>query len=80
LIFLITAAAAWRRERIAAIALMVEGAIVIIGYPLLVRGHFYLTTTAFVLLTMGIPPMAAGLLFLKSWRRLKMSQDTEMPR
>ncbi|MCD6359136.1 MAG: hypothetical protein J7L90_04195 [Dehalococcoidia bacterium] len=73
LIFLITAVVAWRRERLAAIALMVEGAIVLIGYPLMVREHGYLLTIVFVLLTMGVPPLVAGFLFLKSWSRLKPS-------
>lgn len=69
LIFLASAALAWRWEAIGGVILLIEAAIVCVGYPVLVAGRFPLSTITFVLLTMGLPPLAAGVLFLLHWRR-----------
>jgi hypothetical protein len=68
-IFLISALIAWRWEMPGAALLIVEGLIVCAGYPLMVSGRFPLATILFVLLTMALPPVLAGLLFLAGWRR-----------
>lgn len=60
LLFGLLAALAWRRERAGAIALLAAGACVAVLYPLRMRGwrSFY----GFILLTMALPPLAAGAL------------------
>lgn len=70
LIFLASAVIAWRWERIGAIVLLVEGALILIGYPLLFR-RFPLSTILFVLLTMALPPLVAGCLLLADWQKSK---------
>jgi hypothetical protein len=72
LVFLISAIVAWRWEAVGGVILMLEGVLVLIGYPI-VFGRFPLTTIVFVLLTMALPPLVAGFLFLADWRRLRTS-------
>lgn len=71
LVFLASVAVAWRWEAIGAVLLLAEGLLVLIGYPLMVHGRFPLSTITLVLLTMAVPPLAAGSLFFASWRKSK---------
>ncbi len=68
LIFLATALLAWRYEKLGAAVLLAEGCIVAISYPLVFRA-MSASTVIFVLLTMALPPLIAGLLFLLDWRK-----------
>jgi hypothetical protein len=54
--------------------LLVEGLSVVVAYPLLVGGRFPVTTIALVLLTMGLPPVASGTLFLLAGRLSRPSR------
>lgn len=67
LIFLGSVAIAWRREAIGGFLLLLEGLLVLIVYTARF-GHLPFSTVVFVLLTMAVPPMVAGLLFLASWQ------------
>ena len=71
LIFLGSAAIAWRWEMAGGILLLLEGLVVCGGYPLLTWSRFPTATIAFVLLTMGLPPLAAGVLFLVHRRNVR---------
>jgi len=74
LVFLGSAAIAWRWEAIGGVALMLEGLFVFIAYPVMAHSRdFPISTIIFVLLTMALPPLAAGFLFLASWRKSKTS-------
>ena len=75
LIFLVSAIIAWRWQVIGSIVLMLEGFLILIVYPVMYR-HLSLSTIIFTLLTLALPPLTAGFLFLVSWRKLKM---TEIP-
>jgi hypothetical protein len=68
LVFLATAGLAWRWETIGGVALVLEGLLVMVAYPLMVHGRFPLATILFVELTMALPPLAAGVLFLLGGR------------
>lgn len=63
-ILLATAAIAWRRPVAGATLLILEGLVVAVGYPLTANQRFPITTIVFVLLTMAVPPIAAGGLML----------------
>jgi len=63
-ILLATAAIAWRWPAAGATLLILEGLVVAVGYPLMVNQRFPITTIVFVLLTMAVPPIAAGGLML----------------
>jgi hypothetical protein len=64
LVFLISAAMAWRWEAAGGTVLLLEGLLVLFVYPALAHGRFSIATIAFVLLTMAVPPLIAGSLFL----------------
>ncbi|MCC6731254.1 MAG: hypothetical protein IT208_18170 [Chthonomonadales bacterium] len=70
LVFLaaVLASAVW--PRVGAWVLLAEGAVVLIGYPIMVHGTrlFNVATIAFVLATMAGPPTLAGALLLASRR------------
>ena len=57
---------AWRSERVGGALLALEGIVVITGYPLIVNERFSLATILFVIGTLGVPPLIAGLLFMHS--------------
>ena len=57
---------AWKFERIGGALLALEGLVVIAGYPLIVNERFSLTTVLFVIGTLGVPPLIAGLLYVYS--------------
>jgi hypothetical protein len=69
LIFAGIALFAWRWQMHGAVVLIVSGALVMIIYPLVVGGRFPLSTVGFVLLTMALPPLVAGILLLIDARK-----------
>jgi hypothetical protein len=75
LIFLVSALTAFKWDLLAGILLVGEGLVVLVGYPLGAR-HFPTSTVVFVLLTMALPPLVAGLLLLLG-RRLDASAPGE---
>jgi len=70
MVFLISALVAWKWEIFGGVLLVAEGLVVLIRYPFMARG-FPPATIAFVLLTMALPPMLAGLLICFSARKRK---------
>jgi hypothetical protein len=68
LIFLASAVVAWRTHVIGAAVLLIEGLVVLIAYPIMTYHHFPYSTIVFVLLTMALPPLVAGFLFISSAR------------
>lgn len=60
--FLAMALFAWRWPVHGAIVLMLCGMAALILYPLEMRGAIVLSTLMFVILTMGLPPLLAGVL------------------
>lgn len=70
LVFLATVLASAVWPRVGAWVLLAEGAVVLIGYPMLAHGtrHFNAATIAFVVATMAGPPALAGALLLASRR------------
>ncbi|HEY3295182.1 MAG TPA: hypothetical protein VGL38_07070 [bacterium] len=73
MVFLISALVAWKWDVLGGILLMAEGLAVLVRYPFMARG-FPSETIVFVLLTMVLPPLAAGGLLLLGRRR----SDPEM--
>jgi len=71
LVFLVSVALAWRWETVGGVVLILEGVFVLIAYPVMTYDHFPLATIIFVLLTMALPPLAAGLLLLISGQKSK---------
>lgn len=69
LIFLVTVIVAWRWEAIGSILLILEGVLVALAYPVMTSGRMPVATIVFVLLTMALPPLVSGVLWLASWRR-----------
>jgi hypothetical protein len=67
-ILLATAAIAWRRPSAGAVLFILEGLVVLVGYPMLANRRFPLATILFVVLTMAVPPMVAGGLLLLGGR------------
>jgi hypothetical protein len=72
LIFAFSAAIPWFWEPVGSFVLLIEGGLVMIVYPLVTWGHMPFTTIAFVLVTMALPPVIAGVLLLLSWRRSRV--------
>jgi hypothetical protein len=56
----------WKWERTGGALLVLEGLVVIAGYPLMVNHQFSFATVLFVIGTLGVPTLVAGLLFLCS--------------
>jgi hypothetical protein len=67
-ILLATLVVAWRWQFPGGILLLLEGLIVAAGYPLFFGSRFPWQTVAMVLLTMAVPPLAAGALLLAGRR------------
>jgi len=74
LIFLASVITAWRWESVGGVILLLEGLFVCIAYPTTMGKRFPLSTIFCVLVTMALPPLIAGLLFLVS-RRKSRSKD-----
>ena len=68
LIFLASSVVAWRTHVIGAVVLLIEGLAVLIAYPVMTYHDFPFSTIVFVLLTMAVPPLVAGFLFISSER------------
>lgn len=73
LAFLVPAAVAWRWSAAGGALMVVLGVVILIGYPMDVGGRFPIQTIVFVLLTMALPPLVAGTLFLLDWRAWRKS-------
>lgn len=75
LVFLGSALMAWRWEPVGGVLLLLEGLIVLIGYPLLTQhSRMPLSAKIFVELTMALPPLVSGILFLTASRRAAHGQ------
>lgn len=71
-ILLVTVLLAWKWEALGGTLLAIEGIIVGIGYPILTRGRFPVTTVILMLLTLALPPLAAGIMLLVDARRVAL--------
>lgn len=73
LFFLIPVFIAWRWEKIGGILFLLEGLIVLIGYPLLTMGaSFSIFEVLMFCLTIAFPPLIAGLLFFICGRKARV--------
>ena len=65
LVFLASTIIAFRWSVVGGIILLIEGFIVLIGYPILAhRGAFQNPTIVPVIITMALPPIICGILFI----------------
>jgi len=71
LILLASALLPWWNAKIGGGLLIIEGLIIAIAYPLIFGSRFPVSTVIYVLLTMSLPPLVAGFLFLLNYRLLK---------
>ena len=74
LFFVLLLVVAWRWEALGGILLVLASLFMAVAYPLVFR-RMPLSTTIFVLLTMAVPPLLAGILFLAHWwlNRVKLA-------
>jgi hypothetical protein len=72
-IMLISVAVAWMWKLVGGELLVLEGIIVLIGYPIMVSNRFGLRTIVFVMLTMALPPLLAGILLVTSRHKPRAS-------
>lgn len=79
LVFLVTALIAWRWQAVGGMLLLLEGLIVAVGYPWRFQGRFPLGTYVFMELTMALPPLVAGVLFLAASRMTSHSAMAASP-
>lgn len=70
LFFLALAVIPFRWEGAGGLLLIVEALVVAIGYPIMV-GVSPVRTVLFVELSMALPPLVAGALFIQIWRRTR---------
>jgi hypothetical protein len=68
-LFLISALIAWRWSFAGGVLLLLEGLATLVAYPLMTQGRFPVQTIAFVLATMALPPLIAGVLLLVGGQR-----------
>jgi len=66
LIFLMSALLPWQWQRAGGLVLVGEGLLIFIVYPIIAHRVFAFLTIILVCLTMALPPLIAGLLFLKN--------------
>jgi hypothetical protein len=66
-VLLLLALTAWRWVKIGRIALPAAGLALMVIYPL-VTGHLPVSTRVFVMATLGLPPISAGVLLIAAWR------------
>lgn len=71
LFFLALAVIPWKWEAPGGALLLLESLAVTIGYPLATYRNFRASTILFVVVTMALPPMIAGSLFLVAWRQTR---------
>lgn len=72
LIFLLTAAIAWRWEMLGAKLLLLEGLLIFAFYPVITWGATSFTGVLFVIFTMAMPPLLAGILLRENWHRARV--------
>lgn len=72
LIFLLTAAIAWRWEMLGAKLLLLEGLLIFAFYPVITWGATSLTGVLLVIFTMALPPLLAGILLRENWHRARV--------
>jgi hypothetical protein len=69
-IFILSTLVAWRWEGIGGVLLVLEG---LVALGLIVRafvwGSFTVSNLVLMCLTLGLPPLAAGVLFVICWRK-----------
>jgi hypothetical protein len=68
LFFVVLVLIVWRWEALGGGLLLLAGAAICVAYPLLFGPRFAWPVVAMVLLTMALPPLLAGVLFLVHWR------------
>ncbi|MCC6443024.1 MAG: hypothetical protein IT210_06135 [Armatimonadetes bacterium] len=68
LAFLVSALLLWRFEAVGAFLLIAEGLLIAVVYPMMAK-RFPVSAILFVLATMALPPLLAGLLSLLCWSR-----------
>jgi hypothetical protein len=66
--FLVTTLVAWRWETLGGALMVIEGIAVLVAYPILAH-RMTTATILFVLATMALPPLAAGILLLSPGQR-----------
>ena len=71
-VFILSALVAWRWEGIGGALLVLEG-LVALGFIVraFLLGSFTASILVLMCLTLGLPPLAAGVLFLLCWQRSK---------
>ncbi len=75
LIFLGSAVIPRRWERTGGAVLLLEGLIILFGYPWIAFNRLPLSAIIVVVLTLALPPLVAGFLFLVAgWRKSKTSE------
>lgn len=69
-VFILSALVTWRWEGIGGVLLVLEG-LVALGFIVhaFLGGRFTASTLLLMCLTLGLPPLAAGILFLICWRK-----------
>ena len=66
----------WRYEPVGGILLLLEGLLVCLAYPI---GFLHAAKTGamlFVIVTLGLPPILSGLLYLSAWNRTRSHPAT----
>jgi hypothetical protein len=61
---------AWRTEALAGLLLFLMGVFIAVAFPF-TSGHLPVNALVFVVLTLALPPLAAGTMFLIDWRMKK---------
>jgi len=80
LILLATAVIAWPLEAFGGVLLMLEGIAVFIAYPIVTSSGSSIIAVLLIYITMALPPLVAGILFLVSWVRMRRAKGLPMPR
>jgi hypothetical protein len=79
LFFVVLTLIVWRWEAVGGGLLLLAGAAICVAYPLLFGPRFAWTVVALVLLTMALPPLLAGAMFLVHWWRHGHHHGTAHP-
>jgi hypothetical protein len=69
-IFLLTAIVAWWFEEIGGKLLIFEGLFILVVFPAIAAGAISFGGILFVILTMALPPILAGILLRTNWQKL----------
>ncbi len=70
LIFLITTIIVWRWETFGGKLLLYEGVLILAIFPAIAAGSISFSGILFVILTMALPPLLAGILLRTNWQKL----------